>query len=131
MKRTVQEVRDFLDAWCRTTEARDLERHLGLYLREPSPLVVFSDGNAVRDWLDLRIRLARDFQRVMIRRVEVHDLVVHEVGVDAVAATFQYDLHVRDVWGVDATARRIGTITFTRTKDGLRIAAAHFSDRRE
>jgi ketosteroid isomerase-like protein len=129
--RSADEVRSFLQSWSRTTEERDVERHLDLYLRDPLPLVVFSDGQLVGDWLDLRIRLTRDFQRVMIRRVEVHDVVTQDLAPDIVAATFQYDLHVRDVWGVDATARRIATVTFVRTKDGLRIASAHFAERHE
>lgn len=125
-----EEVRAFLDRWARTTEERDVERHIDLYLRDPLPLVVFSDGQLVGDWLDLRIRLARDFARVMIRRVEVHDLVVQDLAPDVLSATFQYDLQVRDVWGVDATAHRIASVTFARTKDGLRLAVAHFSERR-
>ncbi len=112
-------------------EDRNIELHADLYMRQPSPLVVFSDGHLMGDWLDVRVRLQRDFERVHIRRVEVHDLVVREIAPDVIAACFQYDLHVRDVWGTDATANRIANMTFSRTKDGLRIASAHFSERAE
>lgn len=128
--RPLDEVRGFLQRWARTSERRDVEAHIDLYLRDPMPLVVFSDGHYVGDSLDLRIRFTRDFQRVVIRRVEVHDLVVSELAPDVLAATFQYDMHVRDLWGTDSVALRTGSLTFTRTKDGLRIAAAHFSERR-
>lgn len=131
MNRATDEVRALLEQWARTTERRDVERHLDVYLRDPMPLVVFSDGALVGDFLDLRIRLSRDFQRVMVRRCEIHDLVVQELSRDVATATFQYDLYVRDVWGTDATALRVATATFVRTKDGFRIASAHFSDRRE
>lgn len=127
--RPLNEVREFLARWSSTTESRDFEGHADLYLRQPDPMVVFSDGSLMGDWLDVRLRLQRDLERVHVRRVEVHDLVVHALAHEVLAATFQYDMHVRDMWGTDSVARRIATMTFCRTKDGLRIASAHFSAR--
>lgn len=131
MNRAQGEVREFLGRWSRTSESRDIEGHADLYLRDPTPLVVFSDGSPMQDWLDVRLRIQRDLERVHVRHVEVHDLTVHDLGADIIAATFQYDMHVRDMWGTDGTARRIATMTLVRTKDGLRIASAHFSPRVE
>ncbi len=129
--RPIDEVRAFLAQWADTMEERSAQRHADLYLRQPAPLVMFSDAQPVGDWLDLSIRVQRDFERVHIRRVEVHDIVVQDLAPDVLATTFQYDLHVRDTWGTDATAHRIATMTLARTKDGLRIATAHLSDRHD
>lgn len=121
------EVEEFLSRWSRTTQARDAERTADLFQRDPAPLVTFTDGQRAHDWLDIRIRLGRDLGRAIIERVEVHHLEVREISADAVAASFVYDLHAKDMWGMPATLMRLATMTLVRTKDGLRIASAHFS----
>ena len=123
----LRDVRTLLDAWAATSMERDIERASDLYLRDPQPLVTFTDGERAQDWLDVRVRLARDLGRVAIERVEVHDVAVRDLGDDLLAATFDYDMHVRDVWGTPTVAHRRASMTLARTKDGLRIAAAHFS----
>lgn len=121
------EVRSFLQRWAKASEARDADAAADLFLRDPAPLVTFSDGHRVGDWLDVRIRLARDFGRAFIDRVEVHDIVAAELAPEVVAVTFVYDIHVRDMWGVENVATRLGSMSLLRTKDGFRIAQAHFS----
>lgn len=121
------EVREFLSRWARATEARDAERAADLFLRDPPPLVTFSDGERVRDWLDVRVRLDRDFSRVIVDRVEISDLAVHELADGVFAASFHYDLHVRDMWNVASVVPRLASMVLARTKDGLRVAQAHFS----
>lgn len=122
-----QEVESFIERWARANEARDAERAADLYLRDPAPLVTFSDGERVRDWLDVRIRLERDLGRAVIERVHVHDLLVSPLDSDFHLVSFIYELSVRDMWGMTSTATRLATMTLVRTKDGLRIATAHFS----
>lgn len=126
-----EHARELVRRWARLLEGRDVEHHADLFLRDPAPVVTFSDGHRAADWLDVRIRVKRDLERVAIGRVEVHDISTQPIADDVVVVSFQYDLHVRDMWGTDATAHRIGTVTLARTKDGLRIAAAHYADRRE
>ena len=121
------EAEEFLRRWAHETEVRDAERTADLFQREPAPLVTFSDGARAHDWLDVRVRLGRDLQRTIIDRVEVHHLEVREVSEDAIAASFVYDLHARDMWGTATTVTRLASMTLVRTKDGLRIATAHFS----
>jgi hypothetical protein len=121
------DVRAFLARWVETQTSRDTERASDLYLRDPAPVVTFSDGERALDWLDVRVRIQRDLSRVVVENVDVHDVAVRELD-DAVAlATFEYDLHVRDVWGTPGVAHRRATMTLVQTKDGYRIAAAHFS----
>lgn len=121
------EVKAFLSQWARSMEARDVERASDLFLRDPSPLVTFSDGERVHDWLDVRVRLGRDFSRVVVERVEISDLVVHEIADGAYVASFHYDLHVRDMWSVAGVVPRLASLAIVLTKDGPRIAQAHFS----
>lgn len=121
------EVREFLARWARAMEARDVERSADLFLRQPAPLVTFSDGERVRDWLDVRVRLDRDFARVVVERVEVSDLLVQELADGAVVASFHYDIHVRDMWNTSNVVPRLASMALVRTKDGLRVAQAHFS----
>ena len=116
----------FLDAWSRAQEQRDVERLADLFLRD-QPLVTFSDGERVRDWLDVRVRLERDLARAIIERVEVHDLQIEAPHSDTIVATFAYDITVRDLWGTVVTATRVASMVLVRTKDGLRVAMAHFS----
>jgi ketosteroid isomerase-like protein len=117
----------FIASWARAQEARDVERLSDLFLRDPDPMVTFSDGERVRDWLDVRIRLQRDLERHVIDRVEVHDIQLEPWGRDAVLATFAYDITVRDLWGTSTTATRLASLVLVETKDGLRVALAHFS----
>lgn len=121
------EVSVFLRAWASAHEARNAERAADLFQRVPAPLVTFSDGQRVVDWLDVRVRLARDLERVIIDRIATHHVEAREISDDAIACSFVYDLHVRDMWGVCVVATRLATMTLVRTKDGLRIAAAHLS----
>lgn len=121
------EARAFLDAWAAATLARDAERAADLYLRDPPAVVTFSDGSRSLDWLDTRVRLQRDLSRVAIERVEVHDVLAQEPTDGVLVVTFDYDMHVRDMWGTAAVATRHATFTLVPTKDGLRIASAHFS----
>lgn len=121
------EVRRFLTRWARAMEARDADRAADLFLRDPAPLVAFSDGERVHDWLDVRVRLGRDFSRVVIERVEISDLEVREIADGAFVASFHYDLHVRDMWNVASVVPRLASVALVRTKDGFRIAQAHFS----
>lgn len=123
------DVRAFLHRWCRLTEERDADRAADLYLRDPHPMVTFSDGARTEDWLDVRVRLQRDFERVFVERVETHDLQVRDLG-DVVLASFAYDIQARDMWGISVTGSRFATLTLVRTKDGFRIAAAHFATAR-
>lgn len=122
-----REVEEFLARWARVTEARDPERSADLFLREPAALVTFTDGQRARDWLDVRVRLGRDLERAILDRVDVHDVEAMEVGDGAIVASFRYELEGRNVWGTPSSATRVATMTLVRTKDGLRIAAAHFS----
>lgn len=121
------EVEAFLRRWATTTESRDAERCADLYLRDPAPLVTFSDGERCRAWRDVRARLGRDLARAIVERVEVHHLEVEPLAGDVLAASYVYDMHVRDVWGASVVATRLASLTLVRTKDGLRIATAHFS----
>lgn len=116
----------FLARWAAAAEARDADAASDLFLRDPAPVVTFSDGHRVRDWLDVRVRLQRDFERAILGRVAVHDVVAADVTEDVLVTSFVYDLHVRDPWGVETVATRVGSMTLVRTKDGWRIAAAHF-----
>ena len=121
------DVEDFLARWAAAHEAREPERAADLFLRDPQPLVTFSDGERVRDWLDVRVRLARDLARHIVERVEVHDVQSRALDRDTILVSFIYDMHVRDPWGTSSAATRLGTMTLVRTKDGLRIASAHFA----
>lgn len=121
------DVRAFLQRWVDSQLARDPERASDLYLRDPAPVVTFSDGARALDWLDIRVRLQRDLARVVIESVDIHDVAVRDLDDTVALATFEYDLHVRDVWGTPTVAHRSATMTLVHTKDGLRIAAAHFS----
>jgi hypothetical protein len=123
----VDEVEEFLTRWARLTQAREPERAADLFQREPAPLVTFTDGQRAHDWLDVRVRIGRDLQRAIVERIEVHHIESRDVGDDAVAVSFVYDVHAKDIWGVGAVATRLGSMTLVRTKDGFRIATAHFS----
>lgn len=116
----------FLHRWASAIQGRDVERNADLYLRD-GPLVTFSDGERASDWVDVRVRLKRDLERVVIERVEIHDVVFRELAPDLANVSFVYELHLRDVWGMPAVATRLATMTLADTKDGLRIAAGHFS----
>lgn len=122
-----REVQEFLEGWARLTQLRDPERAADLFQRAPAPLVTFTDGQRAHDWLDIRVRLGRDLERAIVERVEVHHMEARELGDDAVAVSFVYDIHAKDIWGVTAMATRLASMTLVRTKDGYRIAAAHFS----
>lgn len=117
----------FLQRWAEAQQSRDVEGLSDLFLRDPQPLVTFSDGERVRDWLDVRVRLQRDLARQMVERVEVHDLVIEPWSDGSTLATFAYDITVRDLWGTAVTATRLASMVLLETKDGLRIALAHFS----
>jgi ketosteroid isomerase-like protein len=121
------EVRAFLRAWVDASVARDAERSSDLYLRDPAPLVTFSDGARATDWLDVHVRLQRDLARTVVERIDVHGIDTHDIADDVLALAYDYDLHVRDVWGTPTVAHRHATMTLVRTKDGLRVATAHFS----
>lgn len=122
-----REAEEFLARWARATSARDAERAADLFRRAPAPLVTFTDGQRAHDWLDVRVRLGRDLERAIIDRIEVHDLETNEVSEDVIVLSFTYDLDARDVWGTPASITRHASMTLVSTKDGLRIAAAHFS----
>lgn len=117
----------FLARWAHASQTRDVEAAADLFLRDPAPIVTFSDGQRVRDWLDVRIRLERDLGRNIVERVVVHDVVAEELAAGVLVASFVYDLHVRDMWGMEVVATRLATMSLVETKDGLRIASAHFS----
>lgn len=121
------EVEAFLERWARLTQARDPERAADLFQRSPAPLVTFTDGERAHDWLDIRVRLGRDFERAIVERIEIHHVESREISEDSVAASFVYDLHARDMWGTKTVATRMASMTLVQTKDGFRIAAAHFS----
>lgn len=121
------EVEEFLARWSRRMAAGDVDGVADLFLRDPQPIATFSDGQRSRDWLDVRLRLRDDLTRTAIQRVEVHDVQVETLAADVLAVSFIYDMQVRDVWGMSGGATRFATMTLVRTKDGLRIAAAHFS----
>lgn len=121
------EVDEFLARWVRLTQAREPERAADLFQRDPAPLVTFTDGQRTHDWLDVRVRLGRDFERAIVERIEIHHVEAREISEDAIAASFVYDIHARDIWGTPNTATRLASMTLVRTKDGFRIAAAHFS----
>lgn len=122
-----REVRSFLERWAAAMERRQLEQCADLFLRDPAPIVVFSDGERAQDWLDVRIRIGRDFERAIVDRVEIHELVVRELSETVVLANFEYDLTVRDPWGTSGHVTRHTTMTLVMTKDGWRIGSAHFS----
>lgn len=113
--------------WAALSTARDAEGAADLYARDPQPIVVFSDGERADDWLDVRVRLQRDFARVMIERIDVHDVDIRELSDDVVLVSFIYDLHARDMWGVATTLERRALMTLIDTKDGYRIAGAQFA----
>lgn len=116
----------FLHRWARLMEGRDVDRTADLFSRD-DPLVTFSDGARLNDWLDVRVRLKRDLERVGVDRAEVHDIVTQDIAPDVLNVSFVYDLHCRDMWGMTSVLTRVATMTLVRTKDGLRIATAHFS----
>ena len=120
-------VKEFLQRWAKASERRDADACADLFLRDPAPVVTFSDGQRAQDWLDVRVRIGRDFERAILERVEVHEVRAAEVAPDVCVAAFEYDMTVRDVWGVATQATRHATFTLVRTKDGFRIAAAHFA----
>lgn len=122
-----REVREFLARWSATMERRDPDATADLFLRDPSPMVTFSDGERAHDWLDVRVRLGRDFERSIIERVELHNLRANEIAPDVLVTSFEYDLSIRDLWGAAQHATRHAMMTLVRTKDGFRVAAAHFS----
>jgi hypothetical protein len=121
------EVRRFLDRWASASAARDPVASSDLYLRDPAPLVVFSDGERTDDWLDVRVRLERDFSRAFVDGVDVHDVDTRDLGQGVIVVSFEYDLHARDMWGVAASTARRATMTLIHTKEGLRIASAHYA----
>lgn len=121
------EVHAFLGRWAGTMQARDVEHAADLFLRVPAALVTFSDGERAQDWLDIRVRLERDFARAFIERVETHDVHIVEPADDVLLVSYAYDLHVRDMWGTPKVATRHATMALVHTKDGLRIASAHFA----
>jgi hypothetical protein len=127
MRPSTETAQAFLDRWAEATLARDAERASDLFLRDPPAVVTFSDGARSLDWLDTRVRLQRDLSRVAMERVEVHDVLASEPADGVLVVTFDYDMHVRDMWGTPSVAQRHATFTLVHTKDGLRIAAAHFS----
>ncbi|HUR68559.1 MAG TPA: nuclear transport factor 2 family protein [Candidatus Thermoplasmatota archaeon] len=121
------EVEAFLGRWVKLTQARDPEHAADLFQRDPAPLVTFTDGQRTHDWLDVRVRLGRDFERAIVERIEMHHLEVRELADGVFAASFVYDVHARDMWGVATVATRLASMTLVTTKDGFRIASAHFS----
>lgn len=125
--RVEDEASAFLARLARLGEARDADGYADLFLRDPAPVVTFSDGERAHDWLDVRVRVGRDFERSFVDRIEVHDVFACEIAEDVVVAAFSYDIRARDMWGTSGTAARHASLTLLRTKDGLRIAAAHFS----
>lgn len=122
-----REVEGFLSRWVERTQARDPERAADLFQRAPAPLVTFTDGQRANDWLDVRIRLGRDLERAIVERLQVHHVEVRDLSEDVVAVSFVYDLTARDMWGTSNTVTRLASMTLVRTKDGFRIATAHFS----
>lgn len=122
-----REVRRFLDRWASASASRDATASAELYLRDPAPLVVFSDGERTDDWLDVRVRLERDFSRALVDGVDVHDVDTRDLGQGVILVSFEYDLHARDMWGVATSLARRASMTLMHTKEGLRIAAAHFA----
>lgn len=126
-----REVEELLARWVQLTQERDTERAADLFVRDPAPLVTFTDGQRADDWLDVRVRMGRDLSRAVVRDIQVHDLNVRELTDEVIAASFVYDLTARDMWGTASTVTRLVTMTLVRTKDGLRIATAHFSAPRE
>ena len=122
-----REVEEFLARWARAHEVREAEGAADLFVRDPDPLVTFSDGERARDWLDVRVRLVRDLSRAIIERVEVHDIQARALDRDTLICSYLYDMTVRDPWGTSSVATRFASMTLVRTKDGLRIAAAHFA----
>lgn len=121
------EVEAFLRRWASAHESRDAERAADLFQRSPAPLATFTDGQRAADWLDVRVRLGRDFERAIIDRIDVHHVEAREVSDEAVACSFVYEMHLRDLWGTGIVATRLASFTLARTKDGFRIAQAHFS----
>ena len=124
---TEREVREFLARWASAMERRDVEGCSDLFLRDPAPLVTFSDGQRAEDWLDVRVRIGRDFERTILERVEVHEVDAREIAPDVTTVAFEYDMTLRDMWGTSSHATRHAQMTLARTKDGFRIAAAQFS----
>jgi len=116
----------FLASWEATLVGRDPEGAADLYSRDPKPTVVFSDGARAHDWLDVRVRLGRDFERTIIKRVSHHHVAVQHLDGHAVLS-LDYDLHASDLWGQPRVAGRTATFVLTMTKDGWRIVHAHFA----
>ncbi|HEX2022547.1 MAG TPA: nuclear transport factor 2 family protein [Candidatus Thermoplasmatota archaeon] len=121
------EVASFLARFAAASERRDADAYADLFLRDPAPVVTWSDGEMAHDWLDVRVRVGRDFQRALVDRVVTHGVLAREVSDDVAVVAFDYDIHVRDLWGATSIAARHASLTLLRTKDGWRIAAAHFS----
>ena len=121
------DVKSFLARWAAAGRARDASASADLYLRDPAPLVVFSDGARTDDWLDVKVRLDKDFARSHIDHVDVHDVDVRDLGDNVLVVSFAYDMSARDAWGLSGSTARRATMTLIRTKEGLRIAAAHFA----
>ena len=121
------DVRRFLDRWAATTASRDVTASAELFLRDPAPLVVFSDGERAQDWLDVRVRLERDYGHAIIEGIDVHDVQARDLGSNVLLVSFGYWMRARDMWGVATTSARRASMTLVRTKEGLRIAGEHFA----
>ncbi len=123
-----KDVRVLLDRWVDATVKRDPQALADLFVRSPDPLVVWPSGEATRGWKDVFAHAQRELYhaKVLVQRVDVHDVIAIDVTADAAEAVFRYDVHATDLWGTSVKASRVATMTFLRTKDGLRVASAHF-----
>src|ERR1700737_94415 len=93
------EAEQFLARWAHAHETREPDKAADLYLRDPAPLVAFSDGARAQDWLDVRVRIAHDLSHAMVERVEIRDVVARSLDIETIVGCFGYARHVRDRWG--------------------------------
>lgn len=122
-------VRALIDQWVQATLARDAAQYADLFLRDGEAWVAWASGDTSRGWNEVYDHALRELYhaKVHVQRVDVDPPHVVRLTDDALTAAFAYAIHYRDFWGTMHTTHRLATMTLIETKDGLRIASAHFS----
>lgn len=125
----VEEVRTLLDEWVQATLARDAAQYADLFMRDNDAVVAWASGEVSHGWHAVYDHALRELYhaKVHIQDVDIEQPRVTLLGEHVMTTVFTYTIHFRDLWGTLNAARRLSTMTLVRTKDGLRIASAHFS----
>jgi hypothetical protein len=125
----VKRVRVLLDDWIQATLDRDSAKYSDLFIRDPEPMVTWPGGEVSHGWQAVHDHALRELYhaKVVVEEVDLDEPHVVRITDDAYLTSFEYLVHARDFWGTMHTAPRRATLTLVATKDGLRIASAHFS----